>query len=386
LGFSKYKNYFKLLVFFAIIALFGDLIANEKPLYCRIKGETYFPAFRQLASEVGWLENANYPMVNNWLTFSDYENVVKTPIPYSASTQDEKNRKALSPFAAQNTNSIFYRHWLGTDDLGRDVFAGIIHGVKVAFFVGIGATFLAFLIGVFFGSLAGFYADDKIRLSFLSIIVGLFFTFYISFITVQIAGYQSLIFVFLAFIGLFFLIKIIEKSTQGKIKTFMIPIDSFLSRLIEVKRAIPSLIIFFVLATLIKKCSIGHLIVILGVLSWMFFALLTRAEIMRVKNMEYAAAAKSLGFSDLKILFNHILPNALMPSIVLAANTVSHMIIAESGLSFLGVGLPSDYVTWGSLMRKAGSNIEAWWLVLFPGLCIFGVIIFFNRLAEKMRN
>lgn len=364
--------------------MFGDFIANEKPLYCRIKGEHYFPAFRQWAADLGVAENKNYN-ITNWSQYTDYEQVVKTIIPYSASTQDKKNTNFVSPFAAQNISSTYYRHWLGTDFLGHDVLAAILSACRVAFLIGIGTTILAFILGVFMGILAGYFGDDKITLSWQSVLIITFGLFYIFFISLQLVYFQALTLISLAFISLFFLVKKIEKHTKQSF-SIKIKLDSIVSGLINVKRSIPNIIVIFILVAILQKCSIVHLILILGSLSWMNFALLVRGEFLKIKNLEYIVAAKSLGSSENQILFRHALPNVVLPAIILAASMVSNAILAESSLSFLGIGLPIEQMTWGSLLRQAENNISAWWLAIFPGFCIFIVVIIFNKLAENLRK
>ena len=366
------------------MALFGDFIANEKPLYCVIKGETCFPAFRQWATDLGVLDYKNYG-VTDWLQYTDYEQVVKTIVPYSPTSQDKKNSNFVSPFASQNISSLHYRHWLGTDLLGQDVLSGIIGACRIAFLIGIGATLLAFILGLFFGTLAGFWHDDKISLSWQSVfllVVSLFYTF---FIASQLALNQSIVLLLTVFIILFFLVKKIEKHAR-KSFSIKIKLDTYISRLIETKRSIPNLIFIFVLLAMFTKCSVWHLIFILGGLSWISFSLLIRAEILKIKNLEYITAAQSLGFSNLKILFQHVLPNAILPAVILAASMVANIVLAESSLSFLGLGLPIEQITWGSMLHQAENNISAWWLAFFPGLCIFILVVICNQLAENLRK
>ncbi len=364
--------------------MFGDFIANEKPLYCRIKGENYFPAFRQWAADLSIAENKNYNSID-WSQYTDYEKVIKTIIPYSASTQDKNNTNFVSPFAAQNISSTYYRHWLGTDFLGHDVLAAILSACRVAFLIGIGATLLAFALGVFFGTLAGYFGDDKISLSWQSILIITLVFFYVFFISSQLVYYQAFTLVLFAFIVLFFSIKKIEQYTKNSFSV-KIKLDSIISGLINTKRSIPSIIVIFILVAILQKCSILHLILILGSLGWMNFALLIRGEFLKINNLEYIVAAKSLGFSQGQILFRHALPNVILPTIISAASMVSNAILAESSLSFLGIGLPIEQVTWGSLLRQAENNISAWWLAVFPGLCIFIVVVIFNKLAENLRK
>ena len=353
-------------------------------MYCVIKGETCFPAFRQWATDLGVLDYKNYG-VTDWLQYTDYEQVVKTIVPYSPTSQDKKNSNFVSPFASQNISSLHYRHWLGTDLLGQDVLSGIIGACRIAFLIGIGATLLAFVLGLFFGTLAGFWHDDKISLSWQSVFLLVSSLFYTFFIASQLALNQSIVLLLTVFIILFFLVKKIEKHAR-KSFSIKIKLDTYISRLIETKRSIPNLIFIFVLLAMFTKCSVWHLIFILGGLSWISFSLLIRAEILKIKNLEYITAAQSLGFSNLKILFQHVLPNAILPAVILAASMVANIVLAESSLSFLGLGLPIEQITWGSMLRQAENNISAWWLAFFPGLCIFILVVICNRLAENLRK
>ncbi len=300
---------------FFLLVLFGDFIANEKPLYCKIDGKVQYPAFRQKGIDWNLAQaDANF-FSRNWLTFNAYESVIKAPVPFSATTLDVQNGNFKAPFQTV--------HLLGTDNLGRDVLAGIIHGCSIAFWIGLGATFLAVLLGVLLGAIAGYFADYW---------------------------------------------------------------DILIMKIIEVKRTIPSLLWIFAIAAVIDKCTIWHIILIIGGLGWTGIAQLMRAEVLKTKNEDYALAAKTLGLSTWQTLFKHILPNSLSPIYVAGAFMVSQAILAEASLSFLGIGLPTETVTWGSMLQQATRNISAWWMAIFPGACLFLVIVLFNKLAENRRK
>ncbi len=371
--------------FFAFIALFGSFIANEKPLYCTINGENIFPILNEWAANFGIVEQKNYNVLD-WSKCSDCQSVVRTIIPYTAQTIDGKNSNFKSPFASQDVSSWHYRHWFGTDKIGQDVLAGIISGTRTAFFIGIGATLLAILIGTFFGILAGYFGDDKIKISLFNILTLLLTSFLTTWITSQLPVYQSIIFTIIVFSILFTTIFFLEKRVIHNVKKYAIPLDSLIFRSIEILRSIPSLFFLLVLIAILGKCNEWRLLLLLGSFSWMYVAIFIRAEVLKVKHFDFIQAAKSLGFSDFQTIKNHILPNVMNPILMLSATMVTGAILAESTLSFLGVGLPLEQVTWGSMLRQSQSNIEAWWLALFPGLCILGVVLLFNMMAEKIRK
>jgi peptide/nickel transport system permease protein len=112
----------------------------------------------------------------------------------------------------------------------------------------------------------------------------------------------------------------------------------------------------------------------------------TRNEFLKVRNLDYVVAATGIGLPDRRIMFRHILPNALAPVLVSVVLGIAAAILAESGLSFLGVGVPADTVTWGSILNEARSNTFAWWLAVFPGAAIFVAVISYYLVGEGLRD
>ncbi len=126
--------------------------------------------------------------------------------------------------------------------------------------------------------------------------------------------------------------------------------------------------------------------IIIGLTTWTEIARFTRAEFLRIRQLEYIQAAESLGYSDLRIMLKHALPNGMAPALITIAFGIASAILIESGLSFLGIGVPSDTVTWGSLLSAGKQNYNAWWLVVFPGLAIFITVTVYNLLGEGLRD
>lgn len=301
------------LIIFAFIALFGDFIANEKPLYCTIDGKASFPAFQQKIIDWGGTTSDTSFYKINWATFSNYQSVLKAPIPFSAKSLSED--KFIPPFQS--------KHLLGTDKLGRDVLAGLIYGTKSAFWVGIGGTILSLLIGILAGLMCGYYE------------------------------------------GLW---------------------DKIITQIINIKRMIPTLLWIFTIAAIVGKCNYFQIILIITFLSWTTYALLLRAEILKVKQQDFVSAARALGLGHFSIIRKHILPNTLPVLYVTTTIMIGNIILTLSTLSFLGVGLSIEEVTWGSMIQQASSDITVWWMAIFPGVCLFGIVYLFNRIGESLRS
>ncbi|MBM3263904.1 MAG: ABC transporter permease, partial [candidate division Zixibacteria bacterium] len=198
-------------------------------------------------------------------------------------------------------------HPLGTDRLGRDVLSGLIHGTRYSLTIGLVSVGISMAIGLSLGALAGF-----------------------------LGGW----------------------------------VDLALSRFFELWAAIPTFFLIITAAAFFPP-SIFWIMVIIGLTGWEGIARLTRSQFLQVRSYDYVAAAQAIGCSNLRIMGIHILPNAIAPVLIPAAFGVSGAILAESGLSFLGIGVPAEAITWGSLLAGARSNIAAWWLVIVPGTAIF---------------
>lgn len=214
-------------------------------------------------------------------------------------------------------------HRFGTDDLGRDVLARMIHGARISLAVGFAATALSMIVGSFFGALAGYYGGT---------------------------------------------------------------IDWAVSRIIEVVLCFPFLMLVLAIVALFKP-SIWTIMIALGLTSWTTEARYIRAEFLRVREMEFAQAARASGARDARIIFRHLLPNALAPVLVSASFGVANAILVESALSFLGLGVAVPMASWGSILSVAQVYIDyAWWLVLFPGLAIFTTVAAFNVIGDRFRD
>ena len=404
-----------LLFSLVVIAVFAPIIANDRPLYAEYKGYTMYPAFSDesrtdsIFTSDGKLSEILQYDITDWRTL-DFEKVVWAPIPYSPETMDRYNRDYVSPGGKQRFKNKEgkitvapkkFRHLLGTDGIGRDLASGLIHGTRISLMVGLVSMGIASLIGIFLGALAGFFGDNKLkmpRIKYHFTLLGLFFGLFYGFGHRKYAladGFSEGIFsgtiellISISVIALsmtfFRLVSRIIKIKKLQEETF-VPIDTFVSRGIELLNSIPRLLLIITITAVVER-SIWIVMVIIGITSWTGIARFTRAELLRIRSLEFVQAAQSLGYSSARTIFKHALPNALAPVFVSIAFGIASAILIESGLSFLGIGVPDDIVTWGSLLNLGRQNLEAWWLIIYPGIAIFLTITIYNMIAEASRD
>ena len=299
-------------VFFLLaLAAGADFLANNKPYYMAYHGRTYFPLFRSALVKVGLAKWPAEILNTNFKTL-DAEHIVFPPVPYEPSGID-----LTAPFESPSS-----KHWLGTDKLGRDIMAGIIHGSRISLSVGFVAVGIALIIGVLLGALAGFFGAW---------------------------------------------------------------VDLIISRIFDVMLTMPTFFLLITIAALLPP-SIFLTMAIIGLTGWVGIARFTRNEFLKIRSLDFVTAAIALGVSSRKVMFRHILPNALAPVMVSVVLGIAGAILIESSLSFLGIGVPADTVTWGSILNEARSNTFAWWLALFPGAAIFITVLAYYLVGEGLRD
>lgn len=239
--------------------------------------------------------------------------LLRAPVPHDPNAIDLTER--LEPPSSD--------HLLGTDGLGRDVLARIIHGARVSLTIGVAAGVVALLIGTVLGIAAG--------------------------------------------------------SAGGWI-------DALVLRLIETALCFPFYFVALAIVTVLGP-SLGTLLLALVLTSWTAEARLVRGEVLRLRDGGVVEAARSAGAGSLRILVRHVLPNAITPAIISSGFGVAAAILAESALSFLGFGVPLPLASWGSMLATADDHLfVAWWLALFPGLSIAMTTGAIQVLAERARR
>ncbi|MEW6350174.1 MAG: ABC transporter permease [Thermodesulfobacteriota bacterium] len=214
-------------------------------------------------------------------------------------------------------------HLLGTDVLGRDVLSRIIHGSRVSLSVGFVAVGISTAIGVLLGALAGYYRGI---------------------------------------------------------------VDKVVMRFVDIMLCFPTFFLILAVIAFVGP-SIWNIMVVIGLTSWMGVTRLVRAEFLTIRERDFVQAAISQGAGDLRIIFLHILPNAMAPVLVAATLGVASAVLVESSLSFLGIGVQPPDPSWGNMLTEGKDNIEiAWWLSVFPGWAILITVMGYNLLGEGIRD
>ncbi len=214
-------------------------------------------------------------------------------------------------------------HPLGTDMLGRDVLSRLIFGARISLKVGFVAVGIATIIGTILGAIAGYYGGV---------------------------------------------------------------VDAIIMRFVDIMLCFPSFFLILAVIAFLEP-SIWNIMVVIGLTSWMGVTRLVRAEFLSLKERDFVLAARALGASDMRIIFKHIMPNAMAPVLVSATLGIPGAILTEAALSFLGIGVQLPTPSWGNMLTAGKDNLEiAWWLSLFPGLAILLTVLAYNLLGEGIQD
>ena len=245
----------------------------------------------------------------------------------------EKLLPPLTLYTSKNTPKedapIMGIYLLGTDELGRDVFARMIEGSFVSLTVGFVAVGISLTVGIFFGGLAGFY---------------------------------------------------------GRVKLGFITVDTLIMRFVDIMLCFPSFFLILTVVALLPP-SIYNIMIVIGLTSWMGTARFIRAEFLSLRDQDFVVAAKSQAIPEWRIIFIHMVPNAIAPVLVSATIGVATAILTESSLSFLGFGVQPPDATWGNILADGKTFLfDAPWLTFIPGFTILFVVLAFNLCGEGLRE
>ncbi len=313
--------------FLALVAAFAPAIVGTKPIVCKYKGNLYFPALGYFnprwENSIFLKDRFRKRYTPEKFKQKDPESWAVWPLIY----QDPNRRTEEKEWPGQPANEVGAApnrfNWFGTNQEGLDVFAQMVHGTTIALLVGFVSMGIAASIGIPLGAIAG-YAGGWL--------------------------------------------------------------DMIVSRAIEVVLCVPALVLILALIAVLEKPTIWHVMAVLGATGWPSIARLTRAEFLKLRSSEFVAAARALGAGPLRIMFRHILPNALAPVLVPITFGIAGAILTESALSFLGVGASPTDPRWGVLLSAGRRSLEMWWLIVFPGAAIFLAVLAYNLIGEGLQE
>jgi microcin C transport system permease protein len=348
---SNRRGYWSLLIFLVLFVstLFAEVIANDKPILVYYKGELLFPIL------------VDYPesKFGGFLAVTDYKEkqtreeigangwAIWPPIGHSHTSQNKdhpglQNAKGeclvyplpppwatRAPYCSQakpeqtaRTEALGNRNWLGTDDQGRDVVARLVYGFRISVLFGLILTALSSVIGIASGAVQGYFGGR---------------------------------------------------------------VDLVFQRVLEIWSSIPSLLVLIILSSVLAQ-GFWTLLGILLIFNWVTLVSVVRAEFLRGRNLEYITAARALGLSDTKIMFKHLLPNAMVAALTFLPFKLSASIAALTALDFLGLGLPPGSPSLGELLSQAKTNIHAPWLGLAAFVSIGGLLTLLIFIGEGVRD
>jgi len=311
--------------------------------------------------------------------------------PYFDAAQVRLQEKLLPPLAKASLKNLHSDevprlgvYLLGTDELGRDVFSRMLQGSWVSLTVGFVAVGIAILIGVFLGGMAGFYGNYRIRTGHLLMLALLGGGIYALGSGKIVVG-AALTVLGTALVGLLTMNRRVSIGLPFLLHN-LFSVDVLIVGLVDIMLCFPSFFLILTVVALLPP-SIYNIMAIIGLTSWMGATRFVRAEFLSLRERDFVTAARALGISDWRVIFRHMVPNAMAPVFVSATIGIATAILTEAGLSFLGFGVPPPHATWGNILSDGKDYIfDAPWLTFVPGFAILVVVLAFNLFGEGLRD
>lgn len=302
-----------------VVSALAEVLSNDKPLVACYDGGVYFPIMNNrpettfggdFLTPTDWSDPfiaQQFAKPGNWM--------LRAPLPYSASSTEYFAKGAFpSPPSAA--------HWLGTDQVGRDMIARLLYGFRVSILFAFALTAIGIAIGLAAGAVQGYFAGR---------------------------------------------------------------LDLTLQRLIEIWTSIPELYLLIIFASIFQP-SISLLLILLSLFGWVGLSDYTRAEFLRNRSLEFVKAARALGLSNLQIIWRHVLPNSLTPAITFLPFRMGSAILSLVALDFLGLGVPADTPSLGELVKQGKANLDAWWIIVPTFVVLVATMLLLTFIGDALRD
>jgi microcin C transport system permease protein len=302
-----------------LVSALAEVLCNDKPLVARYEGELFFPILRN-HTEVRF--GGDFMTPTDWSDpfiaqqFAKPGNWMLRPPNHHAANSIEYFSKPPNP-AAPNAE-----HWLGTDQVGRDVVARLLYGFRVSILFAFALTAIGLVLGLAAGAVQGYFAGR---------------------------------------------------------------IDLTMQRLIEIWTSIPELYLLIIFASIFQP-SIGLLLVLLSLFGWVGLSDYTRAEFLRNRSLEFVKAGRALGLSSLQIIWRHVLPNSLTPAITFLPFRMGAAVLSLVALDFLGLGVPPDVASLGELVKQGKANLDAWWIIFPTFAVLVLTMLLLTFIGDALRD
>ena len=302
-----------------LVSIFSPLLATNQPIVCKYKGKLYFPAvveiFQSRSSTTHWINKSkpfNLPQFDAKEELGPHDFAIWPMIPYH---EYDLTDDFFAPPSSE--------HWLGTDELGRDIATRMIHGTSVSVKVGFISMGIAAFVGIIIGGIAGYFG-----------------------------GW----------------------------------VDAVVSRIIEIVICFPVFFLILAIMVWLEP-NITNVMIVIGLTRWTSIARYTRGEFMRIKGQDYVTAALAQGVGHVRIMFRHILPNSLAPVLVSITFGIAAAVLVEAGLSWLGFGVQAPAPSWGNILRTAYDSLRvAPYMVYPPCIAIFLAVLSYNLVGDALRD
>ena len=308
-----------LLIGLLVLSALAEVLSNDKPLLARYDSELFMPIAHNppeqrfggdFMTPTDWSD----PFINQ--QFAKPGNWMLRPPNHHAANSTEYFSKPANP-SAPNAD-----HWLGTDQIGRDMVARLLYGFRVSILFAFALTAIGLVLGLTAGAVQGYFAGR---------------------------------------------------------------IDLTMQRLIEIWTSIPELYLLIIFASIFEP-SIGLLLVLLSLFGWVGLSDYTRAEFLRNRSLEFVKAARALGLSNLQIIWRHVLPNSLTPAITFLPFRMGAAILSLVALDYLGLGVPPDVPSLGDLVKQGKANLDAWWIIVPTFSVLVMTLLLLTFIGDALRD